>query len=285
LGGDVPESQLAEIYSVRDLADAVLASVSRGEGGDKKVAPPWTTILDEPVTDPDVLRLARQSRLAEIFFFLLGKLLYLVATDWFHLKVRGVENLPSQGPFLLCSNHQSYIDPIVLGAALPWRIFRNTFALGTSDIFGQGFMRRLAKWVHVIVLDPDANLVPAMRAGAFGLKHGRVLMLYPEGERTNTGELTVFRKGAAILSVHTQAPIVPIAIDGFYDAWPRHKKYPKLADLRMMIGKPIVPPLASEASEATYGHLTSELKSAVVSMLEELRKETASSVEPETTRG
>jgi long-chain acyl-CoA synthetase len=288
LGGDVPESQLAEIYSVRDLVDAVLVSVSRGEGGDKKVAPPWTTILNEPVTDPDVLRLAQQSPLAEIFFFLLGKLVYFFATDWFHLKVGGIDNLPSQGPFLLCSNHQSYIDPIVLGAALPWRIFRNTFALGTSDIFGQGFMRRLARWVRVIVLDPDANLVPAMRAGAFGLTHGRVLMLYPEGERTNTGELTVFRKGAAILSVHTQAPIMPIAINGFYDAWPRHKKYPKLADLRMMIGKPIFPPPTTAASEATYEHLTSELKSAVVTMLEELRKEmgeTASSLESTTTHG
>jgi len=288
LGGDVAESQLADIYSVRDLVDAVLGSAGRGEGRAKEAAPPWTTILSEPVTDPEVLRLARSSPFGEIFFFLSGKLVYLFAADWFHFKVRGLENLPPKGPFLLCSNHQSYIDPILLGAALPWRIFRDVFELGTSEIFGQGFMRHLARWARVIVLDPDANLVPALRAGAFGLKHGRVLMLYPEGERTNTGELTVFRKGAAILSVHTQAPIVPIAINGFYDAWPRHKKYPKLADLQMTIGKPILPPPASEASEATYEHLTSELKSSVASMLKELRKEgrkTARSVETEAAHG
>lgn len=284
LGGNVPESQLGEIYSVRDLVDAVLASAGRGEGAAKASAAPWSTILDEPVTDPEVLRLAQPSPFAEIFFFLLGRLVYLFAIDRFHFRVRGLENLPEKGHFLLCSNHQSYIDPILLGAALPWRTFRDTFAVGTSDIFGQGFMRRLARWLRVVVLDPDANLVPAMRAGAFGLKHGRVLMLYPEGERTNTGDLTVFRKGAAILSIDTQAPIVPIAINGFYEAWPRHKKYPKFGNLQMTIGKRILPPPASEASEAAYERLTSELKSAVSAMFEELRRErgeTVRSVETE----
>jgi long-chain acyl-CoA synthetase len=287
LGGDVPESQLAEIYSVRDLVDAVLSSAGRGEGAAKEAAPPWTTILNEPVTDPDVLRLAHRSYFAEVFFFLLGKLVYLFAADWFHFKVRGLDNFPPKGPFLLCSNHQSYIDPLLLGAVLPWRVFRDLFELGTSEIFGQGFMRHLARWARVIVLDPDANLVPALRAGAFGLKHGRVLMLYPEGERSNTGELTVFRKGAAILSVQTQAPIVPIAINGFYEAWPRHRKYPQLANLQMTIGKPILPPPATEASEAAYEQLTSELKSAVVSMLEELRKKRrkAPTVETEVAHG
>ena len=59
LGGDVPESQLAEMYSVRDLVDAVLSSASRGEGQARAAAPAWSTILSEPVTDPEVLALAQ----------------------------------------------------------------------------------------------------------------------------------------------------------------------------------------------------------------------------------
>jgi long-chain acyl-CoA synthetase len=279
LGGDVPEAQLAEVYSVRDLVDAILESAGRGEGGTKTAAPPWSTILAEPVTDPEVLGLARHQWLAEIFFFLLGRLLYLVALDLFHLKVKGLENLPEKGPYLLCSNHQSYIDPVVMGSVLPWRLFRNTFALGTSDIFGQGLMRRLARWIRVVVLDPDANLIPAMRAGALGLRQGSVLVLYPEGERSDTGKPTVFRKGAAILSIHEQAPIVPVAIEGFYDAWPRHQKWPKLANLRLVFGKPIVPPPVSEASEAAYEKLTAELKERVVAMWQELRRAEGKSTE------
>jgi len=271
LGGEVPESQLAEIYSVRDLVDAILASASRGEGQARAAAPVWSTILSEPATDPDVLALARHNIFAEVFFFLLGRMIYLFALDRFDLKMRGLENLLEKGPYLLCSNHQSYIDPLVMAGALPWQVFRYTFALGTSDIFGEGLMRRLARWIRVVVLDPDANLVPAMRAGFFGLSQGRILILYPEGERTNDGNPTVFRKGAAILSIHAQAPIVPVAIEGFYKAWPRHKKFPKFARLQLVFGKPIQPPPLNEASEAAYERLTSELKSSVVAMRQELR--------------
>ena len=176
LGGGVPEAQLGEIYSVRDLIDSVLASAERGEGRTGAVVSAWSTILSEPVTDPEVLALARHNVFAEVFFFLLGRLIYMFALDRFHLKTRGLENLPEKGPYLLCSNHQSYIDPLVMAGALPYRLFRLAFALGTSDIFGKGFMRRLARWIRVVVLDPDANLVPAMRAGAFGLSQGRILL-------------------------------------------------------------------------------------------------------------
>ena len=273
LGGEVPEAQLAEIYSVRDLVDAVLASASRGEGQATAEALAWSTILSEPVTDPEVLALARHNIFAEVFFFLLGKLIYLFALDRLHLKTSGLENVPDNGPFLLCSNHQSYIDPMVMVGALPWRLFRDAFALGTSDIFGEGFMRRLARWLRVAVLDPDANLVSAMRAGAYGLSQGHILVLYPEGERTNDGKPRVFRKGAAILSIHTQAPIVPIAIEGFYEFWPRHKKFPKFSNLQLVFGKPIQPPPLNEANEAAYEQLTSKLKSRVVAMWQELRKQ------------
>lgn len=273
LGGDVAESQLGEIYSVRDLVEAVFASAGRGEGGTRTTVPTWSTIFSEPISDPDVLKIARHNLFAEVFFFSLGRLGYLFALDRFNFKVRGLENLPEKGPYLLCSNHQSYIDPLLMAAVLPWTVFRDTFAVGTSEIFGQGFMRRLAGWLRTVVLDPDANLVPAMRAGAYGLRQGRVLILYPEGERTNTGNLTVFRKGAAILSIHEQAPIVPIAIDGFYEAWPRHKKLPKFADLKLVFGKPIQPPPVSAASESEYTKLTDTLKETVAGMWEELRQD------------
>ncbi|MGA2965455.1 MAG: AMP-binding protein [Terriglobales bacterium] len=272
LAGDVPESRLAEIYSVRDLVDAVLQSAGRGEGHARTAEPVWSTILSEPVADPDVLALARHNIFAEVSFFLLGKLMYLFALDRFHLKTRGLENLPEKGPYLLCSNHQSYIDAPLLAAALSWRQFRDTFAFGTSDIFGKGFMRRLARWIRVAVLDPDANLVPAMRAGAYGLSQGHLLILYPEGERTNDGNPRIFRKGAAILSIHTQAPIVPVAIAGFYEAWPRHENFPKFRDLQMTFGKPIPPPPVNEASEAAYERLTSELRASVVALWQELRE-------------
>jgi 1-acyl-sn-glycerol-3-phosphate acyltransferase len=150
--------------------------------------------------------------------------------------------------------------------------------VGTSDIFGRGFMRWLARWIRVVVLDPDANLIPPCEPEPSG--YARATYWFSiEGERSDTGKPRVFRKGAAILSIHEQAPIVPVAIEGFYDAWPRHQRWPKLASLRMVFGKPIAPPPVSEASEAAYEKLTAELKERVVAMWRELRQAQGKSTE------
>ena len=130
-----------------------------------------------------------------------------------------------------------------------------------------------------MVVDPDANLIPAMRAGAYGLRQRRALILYPEGERSIDGTPRVFKKGAAILSIHMQAPIVPVAIEGFYEAWPRNKPFHGFAPLKMKFGDPIIPPPESEASEEAYEKLTAELRSRVVGIWEELRQPAAGPTE------
>ena len=271
LGGNVEESRLAEIYTVRDLLDAVLQSAASGTGAPRAAFAGWKAILAEDPDDPDVLALAHPSRLNDTFWYLFSRLAQVFALDRFDLKVTGLENLPKTGPFILSSNHQSYLDPLILASVLPEELFRRTFAVGTSEIFGTGFMRRVARSLKVVVVDPDANLMPAMRAGAFGLRHGLALILYPEGERSIDGIPRIFKKGAAILSIHLQVPIVPVAIEGFYDAWPRNKSFQKFAPLKMTVGDPILPPPESEASEASYEKLTAHLKARIVAMWEELK--------------
>jgi 1-acyl-sn-glycerol-3-phosphate acyltransferase len=149
------------------------------------------------------------------------------------------------------------------------------FAVGTSEIFGQGIMLRLARSLRVVVVDPDANLIPAMRAGAFGLRQGRPLILYPEGERSIDGTPKIFKKGAAILSIHMQVPIVPVAVEGLFEIWPRNKPFQEFGPVKMMIGDPIMPPPESEASEEAYEKLTSDLKTRVVGMWNHLRRGSA----------
>jgi 1-acyl-sn-glycerol-3-phosphate acyltransferase len=266
---------MTEIYTVRQLVDAIRESAGSGKtrAGSSQHPAGWKSLLHEEPTDPEVLALANPGRVAERFLYTLFQPVHIFADDRFHLRVSGLEKLPVQGPFIVSSNHQSYLDPVVLGSVLPWPVFRNLFAVGTSDIFGSGFMRRLARWLRVIVVDPDANLVSAMRAGAFGLQHGRILILYPEGERSIDGTPRTFKKGAAILSLHLQVPIVPVTIEGFHDAWPRGKAFQKFAPLEIKIGDPIYPPPEAEASEAAYENLTAELKSRVVKMWNGLRGE------------
>jgi long-chain acyl-CoA synthetase len=273
LGGNLEESQLTEIYTVRDLIDAVLQSAASGANpGTRVTFAGWRSILAEDPDDPDVRRLAHPNRLNDAFWYVVTRVMQMVARDRFHLKVTGLEKLPRNGAFIISSNHQSYIDPLILASLLPADLFVRTFAVGTSDIFGKGLMRKLARSIKVVVLDPDANLVPAMRAGAFGLRHGLALVLYPEGERSIDGTPKTFKKGAAILSIHLQIPIVPVAIEGFYDAWPRNQKFQGFKPLKMVFGDPIFPPQESEASEAIYEKLTADLKTRIVEMWEGLRK-------------
>jgi long-chain acyl-CoA synthetase len=274
IGGNVAESQLAEIYTIRDLVDSVLHSTGSGvsEPGTRTTFAGWKSILEEEPMEPETLALAQARPVSEAFWFLVSRLAQVVAHDLFRLRVEGLENLPKAGAFILSSNHQSYLDPVILASVLPQEVFCNCFAVGTSEIFGAGFMQRLARWLRIVVVDPDANLVPAMRAGAYGLRHGRVLILYPEGERSIDSAPKTFKKGAAILSIHMQLPILPLAIDGFSDAWPRGAKFlRRLSPLRMRFGKSIMPPPAENASQAAYEQLTATLKANVVTMWESLR--------------
>jgi long-chain acyl-CoA synthetase len=273
LGGDVEEGQLADIYTVRDLVNAVLESAASGKTISRAQFAGWSAVLREDPDDPEVLALTKPRPIAEAFWYLVSRVLQVIALDRFHLKVSGLEKLPKQGAYILSSNHQSYLDPAALAAVLPHDAFINSFAVGTSEIFGSGIMRKLARAVRVVVVDPDANLIPAMKAGAYGLRHGRILILYPEGERSIDGTPRTFKKGAAILSIHLQVPIVPIAIDGFYEAWPRGKKFQKFAPLKMKFGDPIYPPPEAQASEEAYAGLIGKVKERVVEMWKELREE------------
>jgi long-chain acyl-CoA synthetase len=274
LGGDVEESQLAEIYTIKDLVDAVLQSAASGAGkpGTRVTFAGWKAILAEDPDDPEVLALAHPSRLNDSFWYVVSRLAQVISLDRFDLKVSGLDKLPKSGPCIICSNHQSYLDPLILASVTPAERFYQLFAVGTSEIFGKGLMRRLARSLKTVVVDPDANLVPAMRAGAFGLRHGLSLILYPEGERSIDGTPRVFKKGAAILSIHMQVPIVPVAIDGFYEVWPRNRPFQGFKPVKIEIGDAIMPPPESEASEEAYEKLTAELRTRVVTMWEGLRK-------------
>jgi 1-acyl-sn-glycerol-3-phosphate acyltransferase len=107
-------------------------------------------------------------------------------------------------------------------------------------------MAWLAKLANIVPVDPDANLVNAMQAGAGGLRLGHVLILFPEGERTIDGTIKRFRKGAAILASNMHVPIVPVAIDGLFEVWPRGRDLQwralapwRVRAVRLSFGEPI----------------------------------------------
>ena len=266
LGGKVEESQLGDIYTVQQLVDAVVSSAVASGGAKSTQVAGWSSVLNEEPTDPEVLALKRPHLVSTACWFVVAKIVHLMARAVYRLEVTGMEKIPANGPFILSSNHQSYIDPAILGAILPWKHFYNLFSVGTSEIFGKGIMHWLAGQLRVVVVDPDANLVPAMKAGAYGLRNNKILILYPEGERSLDGSPKRFKKGAAILATHLRVPIIPIAIEGFYDAWPRGKPFfQKITKFTVTFGDPILPP-EGEPSEKLYAEMIVTVKARVVEM-------------------
>jgi long-chain acyl-CoA synthetase len=276
LSSEADDKVISEVYTVRELVDTLLqARNGAGRNGSARAAAPgWDAVLGAPPDDPHVLAALNGGLLPIFAWFVFGRFVSLFMRVFFQLRVSGKEKLPAKGPFILSPNHQSFIDGPVVASQIPWRLFKDMFYVGTSEVFGQGIFNYLGRTFRLIPVDPDSNLVNAMRAGAFGLKRGYNLVLYPEGERSIDGTPKKFKKGAAILATHLQIPIYPVALEGFYDSWPRGKRFPRLSKLRIRFGDPIQPPAAETASEETYRQVTETLRDRVVEMWEGLREQT-----------
>jgi long-chain acyl-CoA synthetase len=228
----VPSERSHEIFTVQQLIDAVRpgddahaasapALAERGSAGGVK-DDSWAVLLGDLPADHDASLnwLLRKRPFMGPSTFAMARLVRLVMG---RMHVRGVEHLPSNGPFLICPNHQSFIDPICLCAVLPYRTFVNQFYVGAVEYFESPITRWIARAINLVPVDPDSNLVPAMQAGAFGLRHGKILVLFPEGERSIDGTVKRFKKGAPILARHLGVPIVPVALHGIYEIWPRNR--------------------------------------------------------------
>ena len=242
----------------------------------------WSTIIRTADEDIPELRKALENRpLFAIFAFSAYRSFNLFCRVFMRLEVEGLENLRSmKRPFLICPNHQSFLDPFVLCSNYPFEFFKNTFHVGASEFFQTRLMGWIAQMLHVVPVDPDTQLMKAMKAGAIGLKHGRILNIYPEGERAYDGDLHKFKKGAAILATELELPILPVAIDGLYKVWARRTFKIRPAKVKIRIGKPFytrdVVASGNEQrttnNEQIYEIVTAHLKQTIAGMIDEMRR-------------
>jgi 1-acyl-sn-glycerol-3-phosphate acyltransferase len=135
-------------------------------------------------------------------------------------------------------------------------------------------MQWVARMLSVVPIDPDTQLMKAMKAGAIGLKNGKVLNIYPEGERAFDGDLHEFKKGAAILAAELDLPIVPVALDGLHKVWARGSRRIRLAKVKVRFGKAFYPRdiVNSEMNdEAKYDAVINHLRTEIEEMISEMR--------------
>jgi 1-acyl-sn-glycerol-3-phosphate acyltransferase len=169
---------------------------------------------------------------------MVGPLLRLVYRPW----VRGVENVPADGPAILASNHLAVIDSFFLPLVLP----REIVFIGKSEYFqGVGLKGRVTagfmRGVGTIPVDRGGGKASeaALRTGLRRLQEGGLFGIYPEGTRSPDGRLYRGKTGVARLAIESGAPVIPVAMVGTNIAQPIGQRIPKVMRIGVVIGEPM----------------------------------------------
>jgi long-chain acyl-CoA synthetase len=256
----LPESLLAEVHTVGELIERLKESPpSAGVAGGPEEG--LEELLSRSPSAEEMKRVGLGGRgLPWPVFPLLVLALRFPLKAVFRLRVAGLENLPP-APFIMAANHSSYIDGFVIGAVLPLRALRSLYFQGDRKIFNRRFFSRFARLAHVISIDPDASLGTALRLSAHVLRSGRELFIFPEGGRTFDGELMPFRKGVGILALRLGVPVVPVKIEGTYEVFPRHRRWPRPGRVVVTFGPPVFPPdVRAPDGTDPYQHFADEVR-------------------------
>lgn len=136
------------------------------------------------------------------------------------LSIKGKENIPSTGPFIIAPNHQSMLDGPLAMAGIPWSHVSDCYFYATEEHVQHPVLRYMAKRNNIILMERKGLKNSILRLAQV-LKMGKNIVIFPEGSRTHTGEIATFKKTFAILSKELNVPILPVAISGAYEAMPR----------------------------------------------------------------
>jgi 1-acyl-sn-glycerol-3-phosphate acyltransferase len=166
----------------------------------------------------------------QVFARLFGVLFYRV-------RVYGREKVPATGGALICANHQSYFDPVLIGLAVD----RRMNFLARASLFKNRLFKWLIEFLDAIPIDREGSGFGGLKETLRCLKKGELVLIFPEGTRTRDGQLQPLKPGFCAVARRGNQPIVPVAFDGAYQAWPRTSWLPQLSTIRVVIGDPILP--------------------------------------------
>jgi len=183
----------------------------------------------------------------------------MMSVVYFKARRVGLRNVPVEGGALLVSNHQSFIDPVVVGI----HIRREVHFMARDSLFTNAFFGRLIAAVNAFPVRRGSADLGAIKESLRLLKHGHLVLMFPEGTRTADGRVQPLLPGMFAIAKKAGVPIVPVLIEGVFKAWPRHQFLPVPGDVVVEYGAPIMP---DEFADLSPDELTAAVRERLVAM-------------------
>lgn len=158
------------------------------------------------------------------------------------LRIEGRKHLPADPPFIIVANHSSHLDVFILAAQLPWKMRDVIFPIAAGDTFFETpiatrfaatFLNALPMWRHRTGPQALKDLRRRLQEGPCAF------ILFPEGTRSRNGHMAPFKPGLGMLVAETNIPVVPCHIEGAFEAWPPHHRWPRFRKVSLRIGQPM----------------------------------------------
>jgi 1-acyl-sn-glycerol-3-phosphate acyltransferase len=189
----------------------------------------------------------------------------ILATVLFDSKVYGRGNIPRRGGVLIVSNHQSYLDPVLMAVKLD----RPLNYIAKSELFEGRWSSWILRTLNAFPVRQGAGDISAVKETIHRLQEGHLLNIYPEGQRTETGEIGELQKGVALIIRRAKVPIIPAAIVGSFEAWPIQRRWLQASPVKIKFGRPI------ELADMDSKEMIASIDHTLRTMYEELRNHSA----------
>ncbi|MBE3576647.1 MAG: 1-acyl-sn-glycerol-3-phosphate acyltransferase [Limnochordales bacterium] len=186
-----------------------------------------------------------------------------LAFRYFDLIIEGKENLPPAGGYILAANHASALDPILIALVLD----RPIHFLAKYELFQYPILRWVLPRIYAIPLRRGRPDRSALRIAIERVRSGKIVGIFPEGTRSSDGQLQALRGGAALIALHAGAPIVPVAVAGSWELWPKGRWFPRRGRVRITFGKPISAVVSTHADREALEALSGGLAHALQTLL------------------
>ncbi|MBI1934878.1 1-acyl-sn-glycerol-3-phosphate acyltransferase [Candidatus Woesearchaeota archaeon] len=166
------------------------------------------------------------------------RILFPIVRLWIG-KIKGIENIPRNGQFIISANHTSYMDHFCLGYIVVPHLNKKLHFLAKKEHFNNIAARIWHRYAGAIPVDRESGGKKALRWAAKALKEGKIIGIYPEGTRSLSGRLQKAKTGVARLALEAKVPVVPVGLIGNFEILPKGKLVPKLKKATINIGTPI----------------------------------------------